>query len=164
MCCKTWSKPIIVPQEGNQFTSTLSFCLKICEDCTNIVYYCVPQSKSPVSTNLKYSRYFHLMLNFSSIHFHPNWLYVHMFDIVDSGRYYLQPWKRIGGLLITSGIFQDKRKHYACDLKCRYWGFTLWGSTTTLSGECSIPFPPTRISKCGGVRCGVKCYLLNTQQ
>ncbi len=33
----------------------------------------------------------------------------------------------IDRLLITSGIFQDKRKYSACDLKCRYCVFTLWG-------------------------------------
>ena len=30
-------------------------------------------------------------------------------------------------LVITQGIFQDKRKYCACDLKCRYCVFTLWG-------------------------------------
>ncbi len=44
----------------------------------------VPQSKNAVSTNLRYSRYIHLMSNFSSIHFHTKRLYEHMFDIVDT--------------------------------------------------------------------------------
>ena len=42
------------------------------------------QSKNAVSTNTKHNRYIHLMLNFSSIHFHTKSLYVHMFDIVDT--------------------------------------------------------------------------------
>ncbi len=42
-----------------------------------------PQSKNAVSTNIKHSRYIHLMSNFSSILFHTKRLYVHMFDIVD---------------------------------------------------------------------------------
>ncbi len=48
-------------------------------------------------------------------------LYVHRFDIADT-----PSWKRIDRLLISSGIFQDKRKYSACDLKCRYCVFTLW--------------------------------------
>ncbi len=42
------------------------------------------QSKNAVSTNLKHSRYIHLMSNFSSIHFHTKGCNVHMFDIVDT--------------------------------------------------------------------------------
>ncbi len=38
--------------------------------------------------------------------------------------------ERIGCLLITSGFFQDKRKYSACDQKCRYCVFTLWGRHT----------------------------------
>ncbi len=54
------------------------------------------------------------MSNFSSIQFHGKRLYVHMFYIVDTP---FSLWKRIDRLLITSGIFQDKTKHSACDLK-----------------------------------------------
>ena len=32
-------------------------------------------------------------------------------------------------VLITSVILQDNRKYSACDLKCRYSVFTLWGSS-----------------------------------
>ncbi len=52
-------------------------------------------------------------------------MYVHMFDIVDT------PFSYGRGLIICSslwtGIFQDKRKYSAIDLKCRYYIFTLWG-------------------------------------
>ncbi len=41
-----------------------------------------PQSKNTVSTNIKHSRYIHLMSNFLSIRFPTKRLYVHMFDIV----------------------------------------------------------------------------------
>ncbi len=43
-----------------------------------------PQSTNEVSTNIKQSRYIHLMSNFLSIHFHTKGLQVHMFDIVDT--------------------------------------------------------------------------------
>ncbi len=43
-----------------------------------------PQSKNAVSTNIKHSRYIHLMSNCSSIHFHTKKLYLHMFDAVDT--------------------------------------------------------------------------------
>ncbi len=43
-----------------------------------------PKSKNEVSTNIKYSRYIHLMSNFSSIRFQTKKFYVHMFDIVDT--------------------------------------------------------------------------------
>ncbi len=42
------------------------------------------QSKNTVSTNIKHSRYIHLMSNILSIHFHTKRFYVHMFDIVDT--------------------------------------------------------------------------------
>ncbi len=34
--------------------------------------------------HMKQSRYIHLMSNFSSIHFHTERMYVHMFDMVDT--------------------------------------------------------------------------------
>ena len=43
-----------------------------------------PQSKNVVSTNIKHSRYIHLMSNFLPIYFHTKRLYVHMFDIPDT--------------------------------------------------------------------------------
>ncbi len=48
-----------------------------------------------------------------------------MFDIVDTPFSY---GRVIDCLLITSGIFQDKR-YSACDLKCRYCVFTFGGRT-----------------------------------
>ncbi len=62
------------------------------------------------------------MSNSLSIHFHTKIFYVHMFDIVD-----IAFRKRIDRLLITSGIFQVKRKYSVCDLKCRCCVFTLSG-------------------------------------
>ncbi len=53
-------------------------------------------------------------------------LYVHMFDMVDTSLNYGRGLIR---LLITSGIFQDKRKYSVCDLRSRYCVFTLWGRT-----------------------------------
>ena len=85
-----------------------------------------PQSKIAVSTNIKHSRYIHLMSNFLSIHVHTKRLYVHVWH----SRYSLFSWKRIDRLLITSGIVESKRKYSVCDLKCRYYIFTLWGSTS----------------------------------
>ena len=81
--------------------------------------------------------YIHLMSNFLSIHFHTKMPYVH-------GRYSLQLWKRIDHLLITSGIFQDKRKYSACDLKCRYCVFTLWDRLTNVQslGDNTMPDRP----------------------
>ncbi len=63
-------------------------------ECREMLQISAPKSKNAVSTNIKLSRYIHLMSNFSSIDFNR--------------------------LLITSGIFNDKKKYYACDLKCRY--------------------------------------------
>ncbi len=82
-----------------------------------------PQSKNTVFTNIIHSRYIHLMSNFLSIHFHMKRLYVHMFDIINTPFIY----GRGLIMLITLGIFQGKRKYSACDLKCRYCVFTLWG-------------------------------------
>ncbi len=89
------------------------------------IFSSAPQSKNAVSTNIKHSRYIHLMSNFSSMHFHTQRFYVQMFDIVHT-RFIVMA-KRIGRLLITSGIFLGKRKYSACDLKCTYCVFTLWG-------------------------------------
>ncbi len=47
-----------------------------------------------------------------------------MFQIVDTA---FSSWQRIDHLLITSGIFQDKRKCSVCDLKCRYYVFSFVG-------------------------------------
>ncbi len=47
-----------------------------------IVYNSVPQSKNTISTNIKHSRYFHLMSNFWSFHYCGKRLYIHMSDIV----------------------------------------------------------------------------------
>ncbi len=38
-------------------------------------------------------------------------------------------------MLITSGIFHDKKKYSACDLKCRYCVFTLWGRGNEIRSE-----------------------------
>ncbi len=96
------------------FISTLLFCMS------------APQSKNTVSTNIKHSRYIHLMSNFLSIHSHIKWLYVqfYMFDIVDT------PFSYGRELIVCSSLqvfFHSKRKYSACDLKCRYCVFTLWG-------------------------------------
>ncbi len=57
-----------------------------------------PQSKNAVSTNIRYSRYIHLMSNFSSIHFHTKRLYVHMFDTLDT------PFSYGIGLIVCSSL------------------------------------------------------------
>ncbi len=47
-----------------------------------------------------------------------------MFDMVNTAFSYGR------GLIVCSsalGIFEDKGKYSACDLKCRYCIFTLWG-------------------------------------
>ncbi len=49
-----------------------------------VICISAPQSKNAVSTNIKQSRYIHLMLNFSSNHFYTKRLYVNMFHIVDT--------------------------------------------------------------------------------
>ncbi len=88
-----------------------------------------PQSKNAVSTNINHSRYIHLMANFSSIHFHLKRLYVHTFCIVDT------PFGYGRGLIVCSSfqeISQDKGKYSACDRKCRYCVFTLWGRTVVV--------------------------------
>ncbi len=82
------------------------------------------QSKNAVSTNLKHSRYIHLMSNFLSIHSHTKRLYVHMFDIVDTAFNYC---RALIVMLITSGIFKDIRKYSVCDLICRYCVLIFWG-------------------------------------
>ena len=87
------------------------------------------QSKTAVSTNIKHSRYIHLMSDFLSIHFHTERLYVHMFDVVDTPFSY---GRGLIVLLISSGIFQDKRNYSACNLKCRYCIFTLLGRYVTM--------------------------------
>ena len=56
------------------------------------------QSKNAVSRNIKQSRYIHLMSNFSSISFHIERLYVHMFDIVDT------PFSYGRGLIVCSSL------------------------------------------------------------
>ena len=42
------------------------------------------QSKNAVSTKIKQSRYIHFMSKFTSINFHTESVYVHMFDVVDT--------------------------------------------------------------------------------
>ncbi len=93
-----------------------------------------PQSKNAVSTNIKHtcSRYIHLISNFSSIHFHTKRLYVHMFGIIDTSFSYVR------GLIVCSSLQEfskTKRKNSACDPKCRYCVFTLWGRISMLSGR-----------------------------
>ena len=84
-----------------------------------------PQSKNAVPTNIKHSRYIHLMSNFSSIHFHTKSCMYIMFNIVDTSFSY-------GRLLIVCSSLQEfsktKESDSACYLKCRYCVFTLWGS------------------------------------
>ncbi len=71
------------------------------------------------------------MSNFSSIHFHTKRLYVSLHNLIQ--RYCLQLWKIIDHFR----NFEDKRKYFACDLKCRYCVFTL-------RGRISIPlFAPS---------------------
>ena len=64
-------------------------------------------------------------LNFMSIHSHGKRLYGHY---VRYCRYCLQFLKSIDRLLISSGIFQYKRKQFLCNLKCIYYVFTLCDS------------------------------------
>ncbi len=87
-----------------------------------------PQSKNAVSTNIKHSRYIHLMSNFSSIHFHAKRLYVHMFDIVDT------PFSYGRGLITCYSLqeFSKTKESTKCDPKCRYCSFTLWGKVPVL--------------------------------
>ena len=107
-----------------------------CPRPTDIHYFTsTPQSKNAASTDIKHSRYMHLMSNFLSIHFHTKRLYVGPYLVhvavpvsyccptiaadhvwaprtsrpptyVWSSRYSLCLWKRIDHLLITSVIFQ----------------------------------------------------------
>ena len=100
------------------------FILTRCAICyIELCYRNSHKSKNAVSKNLKYSRYIHLMSNFLLIHFHTIKGYMYICLI----QYILQLWKRIDHLLITSGIFQNKRKYSVCDFKCRYCIFTLRG-------------------------------------
>ncbi len=61
-------------------------------------YTSAPQSKNAVSTNIKHSRYIHLMQHFWSYDFHGKRLYVQMFAIVDTPFIYGR------GLIICSSL------------------------------------------------------------
>ncbi len=75
------------------------------------------------------------MSNFSSIQFHTKRLYEHF---VWYSIYSLKLWKRIDRLLITSGIFQNKRKCSACDLICSYSVFILWGRNMSINSSPKV--------------------------
>ncbi len=51
---------------------------------SQVLHHFCPQSKNAVSTNIKHSRYIHLMSNFLSINFHTKRLYIHISDDVDT--------------------------------------------------------------------------------
>ncbi len=78
------------------------------------------------------------MSNVSSIHFHTKRMYIHVSYTAFS----------YGSLLISSGIFRDKRKYCACDLKCRYCVFTF--------GEMQQRCP---INGCVNLGCGHFTYV-----
>ena len=82
VCGVTDSKPIIIGLPNEHFLISTNQKLYMIEGSSGLRYYIsAPQSKNAVSTNIKHSRYSHLMSNFRPIHFHTKRLYVHMLDI-----------------------------------------------------------------------------------
>ncbi len=88
-----------------------------------------PQSKNAAS--IKHSRYFYLMSNFSPIHFLKRFYVYRICFIVTE-----EDWSSAKHF---RNFPKQKRKYSACDLKCRYCVFNLWGRNgheTKVDQEC----------------------------
>ena len=94
-----------------------------------MVYISDPEIKNAVSTNIKHSRYIHLMSNFLSIRFHTKRLYVHMFDIVDT------PFRYGRGLIICSSLqkFSKIKESSLCVILNADAAFLLCGADMLVS-------------------------------
>ncbi len=106
------------------YCSVWTLILKNVQRCLLIVVYCIsaPKSKNVVCANIKHSRYLPLNITFNPLPCYKFVSHIHLIKQILPFRC-----KNIDLQLISSGIFQGKRKYSMCDLRCRYCILTLWG-------------------------------------